>query len=345
MSNEIKVALLAIAAIALSYWGFKFIIGKNVLKNSNIYYVEYQDIDLMKTSSPVTIGGVQVGFVSEIEPLLDRKMVLVTLDLEQNVRIPESTVAYIKSTGFMGGKAIELRYGDPCSGDDCAESGDYLQGVTLGMISSMLSQEELNEYLNILENSIGSIVDSLSTHLLGEDADGPLANSLRSLESTMSNLESASGQLNGILYKSSDNINGTLANLESITTNLDSSNDQITRIIDQTEQFSGQLASVDLAATLKEVETTISELRSTLDKADDSFAGISNLVDNLEAGEGTLGLLLQDDGLYRELTRLSNKTDSLVTDFQERPYRYMPLKSRRKVLRYDRKDENQEGNE
>jgi len=345
MSNEIKVALLAITALALSYWGFKFIIGKNVLKNSNIYYVEYQDIDLMKTSSPVTIGGVQVGFVADIKPLLDRKMVLVTLDLEEDVRVPESTVAYIKSTGFMGGKAIELRYGDPCSGDDCAESGEYLQGATLGMISSMLSQEELNEYLNILENSIGAIVDSLSVHLIGDDADGPLANSLRSLEATMSNMESASGQLNGILYKSSDNINSTLANLESITSNLDSSNHQITKIIDQTEQFSGQLASVDLAATLKEVETTIEDLRATLGKADDSFEGISNLVDNLEAGEGTLGLLLQDDKLYRELSRLSSQTDSLVNDFQERPYRYMPLKSRRKVLRYDRKDENEEGNE
>lgn len=344
MSNEIKVALLAIVALALSYWGFNFIIGKNILKNSNTYYVEYQDIDLMKTSSPVTIGGVQIGFVADIKPLLDRKMVLVTLDLDENVRIPKKTVAYIKSTGFMGGKAVELRYGAPCTGDDCAESGDYIQGVTLGMISSMLSQEELNEYLTILEKSIGSIVDSLSVHLLGEEADGPLANSLRSLESTMSNLESASGQLNGILYKSSDNINGTLANLESITSNLDSSNNQITRIIDQTEQFSGQLAAIDLATTLQEVETTISELRATLGKADDSFDGIANLVDDLEAGKGTLGLLLQDDGLYRDLTRLSSQTDSLLTDFQDRPYRYMPLKSRRKVLRYDRKDEEKQDN-
>ncbi len=41
MSNEFKVALLALVAMALSYWGYKFIIGKNILKNSNTYSVEY----------------------------------------------------------------------------------------------------------------------------------------------------------------------------------------------------------------------------------------------------------------------------------------------------------------
>ena len=44
MSNEVKIAILAIAALGLSYWGYKFILGKNVLVNSNIYYVEYDDV-------------------------------------------------------------------------------------------------------------------------------------------------------------------------------------------------------------------------------------------------------------------------------------------------------------
>ena len=52
----------------------------------------------------------------------------------------------------------------------------------------------------------------------------------------------------------------------------------------------------------------------------------------------SLGKLLQDDQLYYELKNLSTSTDSLIEDFQERPYRYMPFKSRKKVKKFDRQD-------
>jgi len=339
LTNEVKVALLAIVAIALSYWGYKFILGSNVFKDSNTYYVEYEDVDLMKTSSPVTIGGVQIGFVSEITPLLDRQMVRVALDLDDDVQIPKNTVATIKSTGFMGGKAVLLEYDTPCSGDDCAQSGDYLQGVTQGMLSSMLSQEDLDGYLNTVEQSLGAIADTLNKHLLSEDAEGPLPNSLRNLEATLANLEQTSGQLNGILYRSADDITGTMDNLNSISANLKASNEKIASIIDNTDKVSGDLADMELQKTLEEVDQTIAQLRTALRKADQAFVGINGIVGSLEAGEGTLGKLLQDGTLYEELARVSSGVDSLTEDFQERPYRYMPLKSRRRVKRYDRKDE------
>lgn len=339
MSNEIKVALLAIAALGLSYWGYKFVLGKNVLKNSNLYYVEFNNVDMMQTSSPVTISGVQVGFVAEIQPLIAKQKVLVSLDLQKDLKIPKNTMAIIQATGFMGGKAVVLEYDQPCSGSDCAQSGDYLQGVTRGLLTSMLSQDEVNEYLNILKENIGTIVDTLNQHLLGEHADGPIANSLRSLEATMGNLESSTGQLDGILYRSSDNITGTLDNLERITANLDSRNEKIGNIIDQTSSFSDQLAQLELTQTLNTLNATIAQLKSTLYQADQAFVGINTLVGDLESGQGTLGRLLQDETLYQELTTLSTQADSLIEDIQDRPYRYVPLKNRKKVLRYDRKDE------
>ena len=71
---------------------------------------------------------------------------------------------------------------------------------------------------------------------------------------------------------------------------------------------------------------------------------IDELVTQLKAGEGTLGMLLQDDGLYTNLNALSFSLDSLMTDIQEKPYRYVPLKSRRKVEKFDRQDEQQDNN-
>jgi phospholipid/cholesterol/gamma-HCH transport system substrate-binding protein len=35
---------------------------------------------------------------------------------------------------------------------------------------------------------------------------------------------------------------------------------------------------------------------------------------------------------------MSQRIDSLVSDFQAKPYRYMPLKSKRKVEKYDKQE-------
>ena len=39
-----------------------------------------------------------------------------------------------------------------------------------------------------------------------------------------------------------------------------------------------------------------------------------------------------------EIDRATAEADTLFSDVQERPYRYVPFKGRRKVLKYDRKD-------
>ena len=62
------------------------------------------------------------------------------------------------------------------------------------------------------------------------------------------------------------------------------------------------------------------------------------MVGKIKQGEGSLGKLMQDEELYNNIKSLSERADSLVNDIQDRPYRYMPLKSRRKVLKYDAKD-------
>jgi phospholipid/cholesterol/gamma-HCH transport system substrate-binding protein len=87
-----------------------------------------------------------------------------------------------------------------------------------------------------------------------------------------------------------------------------------------------------------QAKATLAELDQTLVSAKSAMTGINDLVGQLKAGEGSLGMLLQDDALYNNLNALSYSLDSLSADMQDRPYRYIPLKSRRRVERYDRKD-------
>ena len=325
-------------ATVLSIWGFKFIMGKNLLVKSNTYKVYYPNVDRMQVGTLVVINGVEVGSVAKVELMNDvNRTVEVTIDLKRGVNIPKSTKAVIISTGFMGGKAVVLEYDKPCNGDDCAQSGDTLQGELRGLVGSMLSGEQLTGYMDILKSGLEEIIDTLNRQVLN-NPDSPLGKSVANLDATMANLKSATGQLDGLLRSSSGSINGTLDNLDAITGNLKNNNSKINSILNNADSLSSQLVAADLEQTLKEVNQAIASLRTTLQSADQALGGVSDVVGKIKQGEGSLGKLMQDEELYNNIKSLSERADSLVNDIQDRPYRYMPLKSRRKVLKYDAKD-------
>ena len=338
ISNEIKVGLLAVVTLAISFWGFQYIRGKNMLKKSNLYYIEYKDVNFLRVSSPVTINGVQVGFVTSITPIQESDNVLVTIDLEKDVVIPKTTLAEIRDLGFMGGKAVVLDYTRPCSGPDCAKSGDYLQGRVLGMVGSMVTPEEMTEYMDILQKGLKGIIDTLNRQLLGKDAEGALAESLRDLQGTLSNLNSSTGKLDALLANSSGNIEGSLKNLKSISANIESNNAKIGSLISNAEKFSRQLDQVSLQKTVGELDQTMAELRTAVKTANQTFTEINTVVEGVNSGKGSLGKLLQDDKVYNGLSAAGFRVDSLATDLQLHPYRYIPFKSRARVKRVDRLD-------
>lgn len=345
MSNEVKVGLLAIIAIAVSYWGYKFIMGNNVLLKSNTYKVYYPKVDRMQVGTQVFINGVPVGSVAQVELLNDiDRTVEVVLDLNPGMTIPKDTRAVIVATGFMGGKAIKLMYDKPCSGEDCAQSGDTLKGEFRGLLDSMVGEEAVGDYAAILQRSLQKVIDSLNYALLGDESQSPIANTMRNLDATMANLNSSTAQLDQLMRGASGNIAASLKNVESITGNLEKNNARISSIIANADSLSNQLVAADLEKTVAQINASIQELKGTLENANKAIAGFSGVVEGVNAGEGTLGQLVKDEALYRNLSNLTREADSLITDFQDRPYRYMPLKSRRRVERFDRLDAQNSGN-
>jgi len=344
MSNEVKVALLAIAAIGLSYWGYKFIVGKNILKDSNIYYVAYDNIGGMKPSIPVQIRGFDVGFVSDIKLSEDYQKVIVTLDLDKEIKISPNTTASILADGFMGGKVIVLK-NSLCQDGNCAESGSYINGELVGLVGSMVSESEFENYFEIIEEGLSNVIDTLNQKLLSEDSDSPISRMLIDLEHTMQNMESSTRQLDGLMRKSSDDISGAMANFKSISDNLADNNEKIARILDNADKMTAQLSGGELEKIMQETKTAIESLQATLGTANAALGDVSTITTRLNQGEGTLGKLLQDEQLYEQLSILSLNLDTLIQDLSDRPYRYVPFKNRKKVLRYDRQDARlEEGN-
>ena len=91
LTNEVKIALTAIAAVALLFVGINFLKGINVFESSNSYYVKFKDIKGLAVSNLVYANGYPVGTVRDIDYNYgDNNGVVVRVELDENMRIPRS---------------------------------------------------------------------------------------------------------------------------------------------------------------------------------------------------------------------------------------------------------------
>ncbi|MEO0734826.1 MAG: MlaD family protein [Bacteroidota bacterium] len=340
MRYEVKIGILAIIAIAAAFWGYKFIQGTNLFSSANVYHAYYDNVAGLTIGTPVQISGVNIGSVSNIQLDQQERLVRVEMDVKDGVNVPKGTVATISTVSLLGEKAIEFTYEKPCFGDgDCLDSGSELEAATKSILASFTGGAAGESPLDGIKDQLGSVVDSLEYMLFSKDSDNPIARSTQDLAVTMENLKYATGRLQRIMDANAGEINATFDNLATVTGTLSEKQAAIAGIIDNADQLTGKLSAVDIDKTMAEVNAAVTDLRGTLSEAEKAVGGVTSIMNKVNKGEGTLGKLLSDDArMYHQINSAMRSLDSLTTDFAERPYRFVPFKGRKRVLRYDRKD-------
>ena len=331
MSNEFKIGLMAIVVIAFSIWGYMFLRGKNMLKVQNVYYVRYDNIDQLAATSPVLIKGLPVGSVSAVE--LDENMtsIIVTLDIDKDIRIPKGTEAVVMNTSIMGGKAVELIVSGACSGDQCAEPGSFLEGRVRGMFDSLLDKGE-DGALAKAKEQISDILRTLGDSLTSPNADNEIAKTYTQLSALISNLAAITGTLNNSMARHDRHIGNSLRNVEALTGALARNQDKIASAIQNMERISRQLNEAKLGETaqnanklITDAQGTIKELNEAVDQAQVSFSKLSNIMTDMQNGEGSLGKLLKDERLYNHALATTRNLELLLQDFRLNPKRYVSV--------------------
>lgn len=341
MSKEVKIGILAAVALAVAIWGYNFIRGRNVLTSSQVFTVEYKTVDYLKVSSPVILNGFEIGVVTNIviKPK-DIHRLIVTLSISSDIPIEENTVAVITDQGFLGGKAVELRSGIPCSERiPCVDNKNQMRGVTQSFLMSVLGDpEELGPYFKELGSGLNVILDSLEKRMnSNENAEG-LGKTLNELQEIVSSLKGASYSLDHLLASSNKHIRDITENLSQLTGALSESSQGVSDIIDNSAVFSKSLSELDLESTMEQANEAIKVLTQTLEDTRKTIGTFDELASKIDQGEGTIGKLFMDDSLYDEFLALSTQADSLISDLKDRPYRYIPLKNRKKIKKFDKQD-------
>lgn len=331
INNETKVALLAIIAIALGFWGFKFLKGINVLSRSQTFYVRYENVDQLRPSSPVFIKGFQVGLVKDMYiDKKDDKTIIVVLAINSGVDIPKDAVATIVGLSLMGGKAVEIQIAHPCEGD-CASSGDYLQGSSRSFLQTVVGDPaQIDAYTNRLKAGLSINIDSLAR----ANPNG-VAASVDALDNSLKNIEKITKQFNEILAINKASISAMTSNLASVSGTFKANEKNISDAIANLSELSKQLKDAGLdktsqkaAVALDSITQSLNELRGTLKASTRTISKVDTLASHLVQGDGLVGKTLTDEELYNNLLSTSRHLHLLLQDIRLHPERYTSFKVR-----------------
>jgi phospholipid/cholesterol/gamma-HCH transport system substrate-binding protein len=329
LSNETKVAILALVALALGFWGFQFLKGINVLTASKTFYVKYDNVDQLRPSSPVFIKGFQVGMVKDMYiDKADDKTVIAVLNINRGIDIPKDAVATIIGLSLMGGKAVEIIIDKPCD-SDCAESGDYLRGDSKSFLQTVVGDPaQIDAYTDRLRAGLSINFDSLArTHPEG------LASSVVALDNSLKNIELVTARLASLLASSNESFVATAKNAAGLTGSLRNSEKDIAAALSDLAALSKQLKEAGLDQTSKKaasaidsVTLSLSTLRGTLATTTGTLSRVDTLAQNLMQGKGLAGKTLTDEELYNNLVSTSRHLHLLLQDLRLHPGRYNTVK-------------------
>ncbi len=294
LTREIKTAILVIASILLFIWGYSFLKGKDLLKSYKTFYVEYDSVEGLAKSAPVTLNGLHIGKVEDI--IIDEATgkLLVELQIHTDFPISKSSVASIYEPGFIAGKqiAIEPNFQDK----DLAEDGQKLKAkVRLGLTESLSNKlVPLQDRIeNVLANADQLIVNV--NNVLDDQSQQNLKKSIAELSKTLEEFRKASTNVNSLITENKGQINVVVSNFNKISADFSSISDSLNK--------------ADLGKTVTSLNTTLAKLNS--------------IMSGLESGKGTMGKLFEDDVFYNNMTKTSKELELLLQDLRLYPTRYV----------------------
>ena len=295
LSKEVKTSLLVLGGIILLIFGFNYLKGENLLDSSRVFYAEYDNVEGLALSTPVTINGLPVGKVVDINFKGDGSgALLVKLLVDNDFNFSKNSLAELYEPGLIGGRAIAIVPAFDGAGQ--AEDGDILKGDVKPGLSELV-----NRRLTPLQEKIEKVMlstDSLLVNLndvFDERTKNNIKQSIAGLSESIAGFKVTTDILNETISGNQIKIDNVLNNADRITTNL-----------------------ADVTESIKEsnLDQTIKNLESTLTNVDAILADMKN-------GKGSIGKLLYDEGMYNNLEGAALQLEQLLQDMKLNPKRYV----------------------
>lgn len=273
-TTELKVGLLTLIAGAATVWG--------ILRTDDRPAGALQGYDLVAyfpsaegiyPSTQVRVAGVAVGAVRSIS--IKEGKAKVELEMSGEMQLPTDSTAELRSEGVLGDKYVRIT---PGKGDVLLDDGDEIGTAAAGD-----GLEALQAEATIIAANVRVVTEQLRKLVEDPALRGQLA-------STVANLDALSGSLLSITE-------ANRAEIEIVAKNL-----------------------IELSATLKDVANRVAvsmdkemvAIRDATRKLDQTLGHVNAIAARIDAGEGTLGRLVNDPTTVDRINSTIEKVDDTL---------------------------------
>ncbi|HUG42565.1 MAG TPA: MlaD family protein [Longimicrobiales bacterium] len=322
---EVKVGLVVMAGIALIMVGTIWMQGWRIGSEERELVAWFREVGQLQSGNPVKLRGVPIGRVESIA-LDDRSTgVILRMSVASDVILPEDPVVILSPESLFGDWQAEIipRNRFPFYNYAVAPDPQMLPGYSLPDVSRLTAVAD-----RIAEN-LAVITDRIDIAFTDETAVN--------IRQAIENIQEVTSRLTGLVEAQGRTVEGLAAGLETTTTTLNEAASSAGRTFAQVESAiaEGQvtdivrnvaLATAQLDTLTRALALVSRDLGGAATSADSAFTSLAQVLASLEAGEGTLGLLLQDTALYRDLVATNALIQDLLEDFQRNPRKYINLR-------------------
>ena len=336
LSAEVKLGIfvvlvaLASAFLILTFGEIPFF--KEPVKT---YVTYFKNVAGLSKGAEVRVAGVRAGKVREVS--IEKGKVKVLFEVKKSVKIYKDATAYIGTLGLMGDKYLGITPGSP-------ESGELKSGAVVQSEEVVSDTDKLIAELSKTAQEFKRVARNLNL-ILEENR--------LTLRETLINLNTLIANLNEITIQNKENINRTLENLRVLTASLENLINNVNTIVVENrsniKEISTDFAvtlrklkedlpvlvanlkelSVNLNSIVKSNKTDINRTLIALRKGTENLARASKKLDiilaRLEKGKGTLGKLLTDESLYKNLKK-GVKTLGKAGEVVEKTHLYIGMR-------------------
>ena len=292
--DEVTVGILVTVAVIVLVLGTLWL-ARGGLKSGYPLHTRFAWGQNLKQGQPVLLAGVSVGYVGDVTLRRDGYLE-VLLRVEDKFQIPKGSTAAVKSIGIFGDVAVALMPPDP------VPAASYSAGDTVppGPVAA-----DINQIMTRVD-SIGRSVSILAKALEVEIVQ---AGTFKDVNRMMASAAALSLQLQRVVTEQNRNLTATM-----------------TTFRDAAGRLSTLADSAEIAASIanvRRITENTTRLSANLDSTNTQLRGLLTQAQN---GNGTVGKLLSDTLMYSDVRKLVQRMDSLLTDFQKNPKKYINLR-------------------
>lgn len=310
ISKELKVGIVFILALAVLIWGLMYLKGLDLFKKKTTLFAVYEKVNGLVAANVVSINGLQVGQVSKLSfSKTNPGRIVVEMIISEDYPIPRDSKARIFSSGLIGSKEVEIVLG---SSTAIAQDGDTLQST----IDASLG-EEVNKQLGPLKKKAEDLISSIDTvativkEIFNQQTRDNLIVAIENVKISLRNLAHVSGTIDTLMGNQSKRLAAIIGNVESISRNLKDNNANITNILTNFSNLSDSIARARIPETLNRVNGAVTDLGKVIEK--------------INKGEGSAGLLINDPKLYNEVEKAARDLNLLLEDIRNNPSKYVKV--------------------